>query len=208
MGLKLMLMPQSAPQFNSGHPFLEGEEVLHEASGSVPQRAFVLEANHPRYCLGLHNGQKIDRGVTSAGLLPQYVPGRLAPDMEDPFKDLQIERLVKSRSYGIQIDVQLEFFRRVWQAKELARVTKSDNTEIPRYLWNKRVEGFESAEQHDKLLIGFWRFVMLLFLNLPWRDLLCYLVETYGENWRDQPRKHGESLTPLDRDQLAITNII
>ena len=39
------------PKFNSGPPYLVGEEVLCEANGMVLQRAFVLEADHPRYQL-------------------------------------------------------------------------------------------------------------------------------------------------------------
>ena len=85
---------------------------------------------------------------------------------------------------------------------------KSDATLIPVYLWNKRVEGFESVEQRDKLLFGFRRFGMLLFLMALWRDLACYLVETYRENWCEQPRKRVESLIPLGGDHVAMTNII
>ena len=57
--------------------------------------------------------------------------------MDDPFKDLRIEQVVKSGLYGIQIDAQLDSLRRVWQAKEFAKTMKLDGTEIPVYLWKK-----------------------------------------------------------------------
>ena len=63
------------PKFNSGPPCLMGEDLLCEANGLVLHWAFVLEADHPRYCLWLHNGQEIDMGVTPLGLMPQYAPG-------------------------------------------------------------------------------------------------------------------------------------
>ena len=123
--------------------------MLCEANGGVLQRAFALEANHLQCHLCLHDGQEIDTGVTPAGLFPQYVPGHFAPGVDNPFNDLQSERVVKSGLYRIQIDVQLDSLRRVQQAKEFTKATKSDDAEIPVYLWNKGVEGFENAKQHD-----------------------------------------------------------
>ena len=89
------------PRFNSGSPFLEGGEVLCEASGGGLQRAFVLEVNHLRYRLHLHNSQDINTGVTLARLLPRYALGHFTPDMDDPFKDIWSERVVKSGLYEI-----------------------------------------------------------------------------------------------------------
>ena len=66
--------------------------MLCEPSGGVLQRAFILEANHLCYRLRLHDGQEIDTGVTPVGLLLRYAPGHFAPDGDNPFKDLQIER--------------------------------------------------------------------------------------------------------------------
>ena len=59
--------------------------------------------------------------------------------MDNKFKDIRSERVVKSGLYGIQVDAQLDSLRRVQQAKEFAKVTKSADAEIPVYLWNKHV---------------------------------------------------------------------
>ena len=59
--------------------------------------------------------------------------------MDNKFKDIRSERVVKSGLYGIQVDAQLDSLRRVQQAKEFAKVTKSADVEIPVYLWNKHV---------------------------------------------------------------------
>ena len=110
---------------------------------------FLLEADHPQYHLHLHNGHKIDTGVTWVGLIPRYAPGYFTPDVDDPFKDLQMELGVKKWSFGIQIDAQLDSLWRVRQAKELAKATKSNNTEIPVYLWNKRVKGVDCKARRN-----------------------------------------------------------
>ena len=89
---------------------------------------------------------------------------------------------MKSGSYGIQIDAQLDSLRRVWQANEFAKATKPDGADIPVNLCKKRVEGIENAEQRDKALVWFQQFGMLLFLKTLQRDLTCYLVDMYGED--------------------------
>ena len=127
--------------------------MLCEANGWVLQQAFVMEANHPWCRLCLQNGQEIDTGIMPAGLLPRYAPGPFDPDVDDPFKDIWSEPLVKSGSHGIQIDDQLDSLQRVQHAKEFAKAIKSENIEIPVYLWNKHVEGCANAEQRDKALV-------------------------------------------------------
>ena len=99
-----------SPKFNSGPPYSLGVEVLCEANGLVLQWAFVLEADHPQYCLRLHNGQEIDTSVTLVGFMPQYA---LASDADNPFKDLQMNRGVMNGSFRIQTDVQLDSLQRV-----------------------------------------------------------------------------------------------
>ena len=122
------------PKQNSGPPYSVGEEVLCEANGIPLQRAFVLEADHPRYRLRLYSGQELNTAVTPARLIPWYVPGYYAPDVENPFKDLHMKQGIKKGSFGIRIDAQLDSLRKVRQAKEFARATKADDVEIPVYL--------------------------------------------------------------------------
>ena len=196
------------PKSNGGPPYSVGEEVLCEANGMHLQRAFVLEADHPRYRLRLQNGQEIDTAVTPAGLIPRYAPGYFAPDVEDPFKDLRLRQGIKNGSFGIRIDAQLDALRKVKQAKEFAKATKADDAEIPVYLWNMRVEGVDCEARRDKALVGLRKWGLHMFLRALRRDAGAYLSDTYGEEWWLKPRKEGNKPTPLSRDQHAIANMI
>ena len=62
---------------------------------------------------------------------------------------------VKNRLFGIRIDAQLDSLRKVKQAQEFGKATKADNTDIPIYLWNKRVEGIDCKARYDRALMGF-----------------------------------------------------
>jgi hypothetical protein len=72
-------------------------------------------------------------------LKPRWAPGEFAEDQDDPFKGKRINQNLKTGSYGIHIDAQLESLQKIKEAKEFAKAVKSDNAEIPVYLWNNRI---------------------------------------------------------------------
>ena len=72
-------------------------------------------------------------------LIPAYPPGKFAPDSDNLFKELCLEHLVSSRSFGLVIDAQRGSLRRIKEAKEFSKVVKYDGAHIPVYLWNRRI---------------------------------------------------------------------
>ena len=74
------------------------------------------------------------------------------------------------------VDAQLESLRRIRDAKESAKSVKTDDAEVPVYMWNKRVGGC-SVEQRDKALIGFWKFGLIMFVKGLRSDCTAHLIE-------------------------------
>ena len=138
------------------------------AGGDQLQREFVLEAEHPRYCLRLADGTTIDISVTPAYLIPAYPSGKFAPDSNDSFKELRLDHLVKIGSFGLVIDAQRDSLRRIRASKEFAKAVKSDDAHVSVYLRNRRIGGWlskeESEEKRDRALRGFqvmgWKLFM------------------------------------------------
>ena len=106
---------------------------------------------------------------------------------------------IKNGSFGIWLDS----LRKVRQAKEFAKATKVDDAEIHVYLWDKRVEGVNCEVRRDKARIVFRKIGMRMFLKVLRGDSTAYLVQGYGKDWYKKPRRQGEKLMPLGRDQHA-----
>ena len=120
------------------------------------QRAFVLKADHPRYRLQLESGATIWTHTGESWLKPWWAPGEFAEDKDDPFKDERVNQNLMTGSYGIHIDAQLEALRKIKEAKEFAKAVKSDDVEIPVYLWNDRIRSpGMSKETQDAALTAF-----------------------------------------------------
>ena len=196
-------------KFNQGPPFAVGDEVFCEPAEEGIQRAFVVEAAHPRYGLQLEDGRFIDTAKVKTALVPQYAPGQFAVDPIDPFVDARERTSHAKGSFGVQIDAQLDALRRVREEKEFAKATKADDAEVPIYLWNDRVLGCPSEELKDKALSGFRIFGLQLFLRALRRDSAAYLRAEYGPDWTSLPRKDNSgNLTLFGREQLGITEMI
>ncbi len=127
-----------SPKTNPGPPYAVGDVILCDPPGQERlQRAYVLDADHPRYKLRLESGRTLSTfvGRTGAWLTPRYAPGEFASGQDDPFSNIRTENL-QIGSFGIHIDAQLESLRKVHEAKEYAKAVKADDAKIPIHLWN------------------------------------------------------------------------
>ena len=87
---------------------------------------------------------------------------KLNPQMDDPAFDDSHEikearnKLIEQGqlgSFGIRMDSQLHSLRRVKEEKEFAKAVKSDDAEVPIYLWNERVDiPTFTNEKRDRVL--------------------------------------------------------
>jgi hypothetical protein len=120
------------PRSNPGPPFAVGDVIMCDAPGHLLgtdtitrlQRAFVLKAEHPRYRLRLESGATIWTHTGESWLKPRWAPGEFAENQDDPFKDERVNQNLKTGSYGIHIDAQLESLRKIKEAKEFAKAVK------------------------------------------------------------------------------------
>ena len=110
------------------------------------QRAFVLESAHPCYKLRLEDSTTASASTYNDWLSPGYAtwegnPNGFALEWDDPFVKVWAEvNPTKMGSYGIHGDAQRDLLLKVEEAKEFAKAVKADDTKIPLFLWNNRVE--------------------------------------------------------------------
>ena len=142
------------------------------------------QADHPRYRLRLENGAMIWTHTEESWLTTRWAPGEFTKDQDDPFKDEKLNQNLKTGSYGIRIDAQLESLRKIKEAKEFAKAVKSDDTEIPVYLWNDRIRSpGMSKETRDAALAAFRKLGHHWFMRgLVW-DCTAYMVWVHGPAW-------------------------
>ena len=92
-------------------------------------------------------------------LIPAYPSDKFAPDSNDPFKELRLEHMVNSGSFGLVIDDQRDSLRRIREAKEFSKAVKSHDAYVPVSLWNRHIGGWlsreENEEKRDRALRGF-----------------------------------------------------
>jgi len=179
---------------NSGPPFAMGDVIMSDIGKHGLQRAFVLRADHPRYQLRLADGTTVGTSMHESWLQPRYATGRgnpngFAPDQDDPFVEIrQTINASRSRgkigSYGILGDAQLEFLRRIEEAKDYAKAVKADDVDIPVHLWNDRVKAPGiSKEKQDAALTGFRKLGLRLFLRGLVKDSVAHMKEAHGPEW-------------------------
>ena len=106
------------------------------------------------------------------------------------------------------LDAQRDSLQRVKEEKDFAKAVKSDEAEVPVYLWNRRIHGV-SKEERDKALTGFRKIGLGMFLCGLRHDCYAYMVDEHGVDWcKSGMQKKLGKLTQLGRDQLAITGIL
>jgi len=173
------------------------------------QRAFVLKADYPRYRLRLENGAKIWTHTGESWLTPRWAPGEFAEDQDDPFKDERLNQNLKTGSYGIHIDAQLESLRKIKEAKEFAKAVKSDDAEIPVYLCNDRIRSPDmSKETRDAALTAFRKLGHRWFMRGLVRDCTEYVVRFHGPAWTGRLRGKDGMITETGQDRLAIAGML
>ncbi len=144
----------------------------------------MLKADHPRYCLCLENGATIWTHTGESWLKPRWASGEFTEDQDDPFKDKRLNQNLKSGSYGIHIDAQLKSLRKIKEAKEFAKAVKSDDAEIPVYLWNDRIRSpGMSQETRDAALMAFRKLGHRLFMKGLVQDCTSYMGRVHGPAW-------------------------
>ena len=122
------------------------------------QCAFVMESNHPKYCLRLECGTTVSTNIQQSWLKSRMLG--MAPDRDDPFVGVRKEMEAghhKMGSYGVHGDAQRESLRLVLEeAKAYARAVKADDAEVPTHLWDDRVNATDVPKrQKVKALSGF-----------------------------------------------------
>jgi hypothetical protein len=137
-----------APRSNPRPPFAVGNVILCDVPGclyggspvrSVLQRGFVIEAEDPRYKIRLENGATVWTDMVESWLKPWWAPGKFAKNQDDLFANFHVEPMLRLGSYGLHIDSQLDSLEKVVQAKAFSKAVKSDDANVPNYLWNNQV---------------------------------------------------------------------
>ena len=121
---------------STGPPFAVGDKILCDSGTGWILRAWVLEAEHPRYVLRLDDRSTVDTGNNKCSLFPAYLHGKFSPAPDDPFLDLRAEHSipidgiglnVRRGSFGVVVDAQLDSLRRIREAKESSKAVKAGN---------------------------------------------------------------------------------
>jgi hypothetical protein len=144
-------------------------------------------------------------------LRPKPAPGQFAEDQDDPFKDLRSDPALRIGSYGLHIDLHHHSLDDIVEAKAFAKAVKSDDADIPvyLYLWNDQITapGVTDAKQ-DTALYALRKFGHRWFLRgLVW-DCLEYIRATYGSIWRKPRHTQCGQATELGKDWDAIAGIL
>jgi hypothetical protein len=112
-------------------------------------------------------------------------------------------------SFGVVINAQLDSLRKIREAKEYAKATKSDDSAVNPAIWNRGVsKPGVSDEERDRALEGFRKLGLRMFRSALRRDCASFLREKYGSNWTSEPRETGGHLTALGRDLQAIRSML
>ena len=178
-----------APAYGDGPPFATGDIVVVQLDDNVTlMRAFVCEANHPWYCLQFPDSKLVRVNANEVAMFPKS--SKFNFDETDEMKQLRRDMAGESKlgSFGVQMDSQLHSLRRIKDEKQYAKAVKSDDAEVPVYLWNERVNipGFTPAKQ-DKVLEKLRKIGHRLFFRALHRDCHSFLVEKHGVEWQEKP---------------------
>ena len=200
-----------APAYGDGPPFATGDIVVVQLDDNVTlMRAFVCEANHPWYCLQFPDSKLVRVNANEVAMFPKS--SKFNFDETDEMKQLRRDMAGESKlgSFGVQMDSQLHSLRRIKDEKQYAKAVKSDDAEVPVYLWNERVDipGFTPAKR-DKVLEKLRKIGHRLFLRALRRDCHSFLVEKHGVEWQAKPRQDEKGRpTELGRDQQAVCSAL
>lgn len=94
------------------------------------------------------------------------------------------------------------------------KAARSDDAEVPVYLWNMRIHGFDSEALRDKAVKGFRLFGMRLFLLGIRQDCAHHLRQKYGldqsgtPKWMNMPRRKEGKLTKLGWELEGMRNML
>ncbi len=205
-------------KLNPGPPYASGDIISCNSCSPLAthglQRAYMLSADHPNYCLQLEEGVTIDTHTGETWMTPRYIPGVFAPDQDDPFKEALKRGDVKVGSYGMHIDAQLDALQKIREeAKEFAKAIKADNAAVPKRLWDDRMRsGGSGQDTRDKVFALLCRAMHQRLLRLLRLDCCRYTKETHGRrrgHWSKALRltKEGRP-TEVKLDRRAITNVL
>ena len=200
--------PRSLLQ-HAGAPFAVGDVILADVEDLPLQRAFVMLADDPWYTIRLECGRTARVDASQGELKARYPVGMFAPDQDDPFKELRDIYKPHLGSYGVQLDSQKISLERIREEKSFAKAVKSDDAEVPVYLWNERIQDPSiTTEQRDRALEIFRRFGYRWFMRGLRRDCSAFIESKHGSDWMTKPRAINAKLTSLGRDLKAMRNML
>ncbi len=99
--------------------------------------------------------------------------------------------------------------RKIKEANEFAKAVKSDDAEIPVYLWNDRIRSpGMSQEKRDAALTAFRKSGHRWFMRGLVQDCIKYMERVHGPAWTGRLRGKDGRLTETGLDRLAIAGML
>ena len=216
-GVERVELCSSPPLFETGPPFSVGQVIFAIPAGGPSRdgkRAFVMEADHPKYILYLETGETVDTSAHSPkfDLFPRYRMGegtRFAADPDDPFELIRSKCRHNHGSFGLVHDSLLDSLQRIREEKAHAKAVKSDDARVPVELWNAEIRCDRPESSRDAALDFFRSRCWRRYIRNLTRDCASFLRTTYGDDWSKLPRRNAKGkLTPLGQDQYIVNQII